>query len=88
MSYLTDRFEAAVSVLVAEGPIKQRLAAAYSEHLDDLESSELPARLRPAFSALHTALHRVPPIGHEASVTATIRKIELSPIGPNATPKS
>ena len=38
MSYLGKRFEAAVSVLVADGPIKQRLTAAYSEHLDDLES--------------------------------------------------
>ena len=75
MSYLTDRFEAAVSVLVGEGPIKQRLAVAYSEHLDDLEESELPAGMRPAFSTLHTALHRIPPVGREASLTATIRKI-------------
>mgnify|MGYP001186903345 FL=1 len=84
MSYLTDRFEAAVSVLVAEGPIKQRLAAAYSEHLDDLESSELPARLRPAFSALYTALHRVRPIGREASVNATIRKMSPEEAGAHA----
>ncbi|GIT15120.1 MAG: hypothetical protein CM1200mP36_08760 [Gammaproteobacteria bacterium] len=84
MSYLTDRFEAAVSVLVAEGPIKQRLAAAYSEHLDDLESSELPAKLRPAFSALHTALHRVRPIGREASVNATIRKMSPEEAGVHA----
>ena len=84
MSYLTERFEAAVYVLVAEGPIKQRLAAAYSEHLDDLESSELPAKLRPAFSALHTALQRVPPIGREASVTATIRKMSPEEAGDQA----
>ena len=68
-------------MLVAEGPIKQRLAAAYSEHLDDLESSELPARLRHAFSALHTALHRVQPIGREASVNATIRKMSPEEAG-------
>ena len=55
MSYLTERFEAAVSVLVAEGPIKQRLAAAYSEPLDELESYEIQAKLRTAISALHTA---------------------------------
>ena len=84
MSHLTDRFEAAVSALVAEGPIKQRLAVAYSEHLDDLENSELPARLRPAFSELHTALHRVRPIGREASVNATIRKMASEEAGVHA----
>ena len=75
MPYLADRFEAAVSVLVGEGSIKQRLAAAYSEHLDDLEVSELPVGMRPAFSTLHNALHRVTPVGREASVSATVRKM-------------
>ena len=75
MSYLAERFEAAVTVLVAEGPIKQRLTAAYSEHLDDLESSEMPSSLRPAFTDLHQALHRVSPISREPSVKATIRKM-------------
>ena len=84
MSYLAERFEAAVSVLVAEGPIKQRLTAAYSEHLDDLESSELPTGLRPAFSELHTALHRVRPIGREPSVKATIRKMSSVEAGTHA----
>ncbi len=84
MSYLTERFEAAVFELVAEGPIKQRLSAAYSEHLDDLESSEFPARLRPAFNALHTALHRVRPIGREAAVNATIRRMSPEEAGVHA----
>ena len=84
MSYLAERFEAAVTALVAEGPIKQRLTAAYSEHLDDLESSELPASLRPAFSDLHIALHRVRPIGREPSVKATIRKMSTIEAGTHA----
>ena len=84
MSYLAERFEAAVTALVAEGPIKQRLTAAYSEHLDDLESSELPASLRLAFSDLHVALHEVTPIGREPSVKATIRKMSTIEAGRHA----
>jgi hypothetical protein len=84
MSYLAKRFEAAVSVLVADGPIKQRLTAAYSEHLDDLESSELPVKLRPAFIKLHDALHSVKPIGREPCVKATIRKMSSREAGDHA----
>ena len=84
MSYLGKRFEAAVSVLVADGPIKQRLTAAYSEHLDDLESSELPINLRPAFIRLHAALHSVKPIGREPCVKATIRKMSSKEAGDHA----
>ena len=84
MSYLTKRFEAAVSVLVADGPIKQRLTAAYSEHLDDLKSSELPVKLRPAFIKLHDALHSVKPIGRELCVKATIRKMSSREAGGHA----
>lgn len=84
MSYLAERFEAAVSALVAEGPVKQRLTAAYSEHLDDLETSELPANLRSAFKSLHSALHEVHPMGREPSVKATIRKMSSNEAGCHA----
>ena len=84
MSYLANRFEAAVSVLVADGPIKQRLTAAYSEHLDDLESSEFPVKLRPAFIKLHDALHSVKPVGREPCVKATIRKMSSREAGGHA----
>ena len=84
MSYLTKRFEAAVSVLVADGPIKQRLTTAYSEHLDDLESSEFPIKLRPVIIKLHAALHSVKPIGREPCVKATIRKMSSKEAGNHA----
>ena len=84
MSYLAERFEAAVAALVAEGSVKQRLAAAYAEYLDDLESTELPANLRLAFTELHVALHRVSPIGREPSVKATIRKMSPAEAGAHA----
>jgi len=75
MPDLAKRFEVAVSALVGEASIKDRLVAAYSEHLDGLESSELPQAVRATFEELHTALHAVTPIGGEPCVRATIRKM-------------
>jgi len=75
LSYLADRFKEAVVVLVGDGPIKQRLIDAYSEHLDDLESTELPAALRPRFNDLYAALHYVQPIFRESSIKASTRKM-------------
>jgi len=84
MPYLAERFEAAVSALVSEGSVKDRLATAYSEHLDDLESKELPEALRDRFESLHTALHSVTPIGKEHCVRATIRKMSRIQAGDHA----
>ncbi len=75
MPDLAKRLEAAVSALVGEGSVKERLVAAYSEYLDDLESSELPQAVRATFDELHTALHAVTPIGGEPCVRATVRKM-------------
>ncbi len=75
MSYLAERFQAAVTVLVGDGAIKERLAAAYVENLDDLEDTEFPAALREAFSNLELALHAEHPIGREPCVRATVRKM-------------
>jgi len=84
MPDLAKRFEVAVSALVGEASIKDRLVAAYSEHLDDLESSELPQAVRTTFEELHTALHAVTPIGGEACVRATIRKMSKLQVGNHA----
>lgn len=84
MPYLAERFEAAVSALVSEGSVKERLAAAYSDHLDDLESKELPEALRSQFESLHEALHAVTPIGKEHCVRATIRKMSRFQAGDHA----
>ncbi len=75
MPYPDELFEAAVSALVGEGSVKDRLMTAYSQHLDDLEDSELPRGLRTTFEDLHTALHAVKPTGREPCVRATIRKM-------------
>ena len=84
MPYLAERFEAAVSALVAEGSVKDRLSAAYLEHLDDLETSELPQGLRTKFDDLHEALHAVTPIGREPCIKATIRKMSRLQAGNHA----
>ncbi len=84
MPYLAERFEAAVSALVSEGSVKDRLAAAYSDHLDELDSKELPEALRSRFENLHAALHAVTPIGKEHCVRATIRKMSRIQAGDHA----
>ena len=75
MSYLAERFQAAVDVLVGDGSIKERLSAAYIENLDDLEETEFPADLRDMFDELQSALHTERPVGREPCVRATVRKM-------------
>ncbi len=84
MPYLDERFEAAVSALVGEGSVKDRLVTAYLEHLDDLESDELPQSLRKRFEDIDTALHAVTPIGKEPCVRAAIRKMSKLQAGSHA----
>jgi hypothetical protein len=84
MAQLAERFEAALYALIGDGPIKQRLSRAYSEHLEDLEESELPASLRAVFKDLNTALHRVPPAGKETPVNASVQKMSFVEAGAHA----
>jgi hypothetical protein len=78
MSQLAERFEAAIQALIGDGPVKQRLATAYSEHLEGLQDLELPTTAKGAFGELHAALHRVQPCGKESCVRATIQKMSGS----------
>ena len=75
VSSFAERFAAAVQVLIADGPIKQRLAAAYSQHLADLTDAELPPALRRDFAELQAAISRVAPAGHETRVRASVQKM-------------
>jgi hypothetical protein len=81
---LVDRFASAVRKLVDDGPIKQRLALAYSEHLEDLTDGELPAPLRAPFGALRSALSRVEPAGSESRVRANVQKMSAREAGGHA----
>ncbi len=84
MPDLAERFEAAVSALVGEGSVKDRLVTAYSENLDDLETSELPRGMRIGFEDIDTVLHAVTPISGESCVRAAIRKMSKLQAGSHA----
>lgn len=84
MTYLAERFQAAVTTLVGDGAIKERLAAAYVENLDDLESTEFPSDLRAIFGDLRAALHAERPVGREPCVRATVRKMSNAQAGCHA----
>lgn len=75
MTYLANRFEAAVIALVTDAPIKQRLTRAYSDHLEGLREADLPRHISAAYCALQAALHRVPPVGNGTRVAASVQKM-------------
>lgn len=81
MSQIVERFEAAVAVLIADGPVKQRLASAYAEHLEDLQQLDLPVEGGSQFGDLHAALHRVRPVGKESCVKASVQKMSATEAG-------
>jgi hypothetical protein len=70
-----QRFLAAVETLVGDGPVKQRLASAYAEHLADLTDADLPPALRREFGDLQAAITRVAPVGHETRIRASVQKM-------------
>jgi hypothetical protein len=73
-----ERFQAAIQALVADGPVKQRLARAYGDYLEDLTDVDLPGGACGALSDLHEALHRCGPMGREDAVRASIRKMSAA----------
>ncbi len=56
-------------------PLKQRLAVAFSKHLNALETAELPPALRSEFEAMLQAFELVTPMRGESAVHATVRKM-------------
>ena len=78
MSYLAEKFEAAVRRLVGDGPVKQRLVQAYAQHLDDLRDGDMPGPLKGDYAALDAAMHRSPPIGKESSIKITVQKMSFA----------
>lgn len=75
MSPFAQHFAEAVHALISDGPIKQRLASAYSLHLADLSDADFPAALRRDFGELHAAMSRVAPVGNESRVRASVQKM-------------
>jgi hypothetical protein len=75
MSTAWEQLEGAALSLARSGPIKERLADAYRNHLALVNASELSAALRAEFRACHDALTRERPLRGEDAVRATVRKM-------------
>jgi hypothetical protein len=75
MSTAWQQLEAAALTLARSGPIKDRLADAYRNHLALVSAEELPEGLRAEFRACHEALTREQPLRGEDAVRATVRKL-------------
>lgn len=75
MSTAWEQLQGAALSLARSGPIKDRLADAYRNHLALVNPEELPAGLRAEFQACHDALTRERPLRGEDAVRATVRKM-------------
>ena len=75
VSPFAPRFADAVQTLIGDGPIKQRLVSAYSQHLADLTENDLPGPVRCAFGELQAAMTRIAPVGNETRVRASVQKM-------------
>jgi len=65
MSTAWEQLEGAALSLARSGPIKERLADAYRNHLALVNAEELPDALREEFRACHDALTRQRPLRGE-----------------------
>ena len=75
MSTAWEQLEGAALSLARSGPIKDRLADAYRNHLALVNADELPDALREEFRACHAALTHRRPLRGEDAVRATVRKM-------------
>ena len=75
MSTTWEQLEGAALSLARSGPIKDRLAEAYRNHLALVKPDELPEALRAEFRACRDALTRERPLRGEDAVRATVRKM-------------
>jgi hypothetical protein len=79
MIVLAKRFEAAVRVLVGDGPVKQRLGQAYARHLQDLQQDDLPDAMHARYEDLQAAMHRkATPMGGANSIRIAVQKMSFA----------
>ena len=78
MRHLSDRFAAAVRLCTGPAPVKERLAAAWLKHLDEIDPRELPAHLHQDFAGLREAMYLHEPQPNELAPAASIRKMSAS----------
>lgn len=75
MCKVTDHFYSAVRRLTGDGPVKQRLAAAYTENLEMLAGSDVPESVRGQFQRLQKAMNSMKPLRSESPAVASVRKM-------------
>ncbi len=75
MSSAWECFLSAAQLLSSSGPIKQRLATAYTKHLAAVNCEELPREFRDEFVSIGSSLSAVTPLRGETAVQASIRKM-------------
>ena len=73
-SAFSKQLEAAVLTLVGHGALKDRLCAAFCDHLDDLKDHELPAEVRVEFASMSRAMHSARALPGDSVVRASVRK--------------
>ena len=78
MSTTWEQLQGAAMSLARSGPIKDRLADAYRNHLAFVRAQDLPESLREEFRSCHDALTRERPLRGEDAVRATVRKMSAS----------
>ena len=73
-SVLSAQLEAAVLTLAGHGTLKDRLCAAYCDHLDDIREQDLPEEVQAEFSAMSRAMHGARALPGDSVVRASVRK--------------
>lgn len=71
---ISKQLEAAVLTLVGHGALKDRLSAAYSDHLDDLRGHDLPEEVQGEFAAMTRLMHSARALPGDNVVRASVRK--------------
>ena len=71
---LADQLEAAVIALAAQGSLKDRLGAAYCNHLEDIDAHDLPLEAQQDFAELSKAMHAARALPGDNVVRASVRK--------------
>jgi hypothetical protein len=81
MCQVADRFFAAVRTLTSDEPLKQRLVAAYVDHLAAVSGDDLPEAIRPRFELLRQAMQSQPASEKETAVQVSVRKMSQADAG-------
>jgi hypothetical protein len=75
MDNLRRRFFMAVTHCTGESAVKPRLAYAWIEHLDAIDTEQLPVTIQKEFESLRTAMYKDIPMSGEHIARASVRKM-------------